>query len=84
MESGSIFRHYFVPREVNLSDHVFIKRLEQLEKKLKQDYTISEIKGGWKCTPKRAWGDLTPFEEAGPSFLVTKDTVAFVMKQFGV
>ena len=74
--SSSIFRDYFVPREVKLDDPVFIKRLQRLQNHLLQNYHIKEVHRGWQCTPKKD-------TELTPSILVTPETVTFVMKNLG-
>jgi hypothetical protein len=70
-ESGSIFRQFFVPRQLDLDDPVMKKRIRQLESRLRKDYHLTEIPGGWQCVAKK---------ELEPGFVVTPETVLFVMK----
>lgn len=73
--SNSIFKHYSIPKSVRLDNPDFNKRLVELEKVLKESHTIEELPNGWRCTPKK---------EGVPGFIVTKETVLFVMKNLGI
>lgn len=58
-----------------LDDADFNKRLIQLEKALRDTHEIEVIPNGWKCSPKK---------EGTPGYIVTKETVVFVMKNLGI
>lgn len=73
--SNSIFKKYTTPKGVNLDDVEFQKKLVKLENQLRESHTIEVIPNGWKCTPKN---------EGFPGFIVTKETVLFVMKTLGI
>jgi len=75
MNPNSSYRNFFVPREVNLDSPQFRQRLKKLEHTLSQTHTIEVIPNGWKCTPKK---------ENKPGYVVTVDSVLFVMKQLGI
>ncbi len=73
--SNSIFKKNKVPKSVRLDDADFNKRLIQLEKALRDTHEIEVIPNGWKCSPKK---------EGIPGYIVTKETVVFVMKNLGI
>lgn len=74
ISTGSIFKNFFVPKSVNLTDKKFLTRLAKLEEYLLEKYHVEEIPNGWKCTAKA---------EHTPGIIVTKESVAFVMKNLG-
>lgn len=74
-KSNSIFKKNTVPKAVRLDDADFNKRLIALEKALKETHTIETLPNGWKCHPKN---------EGVPAYIVTKETVVFVMKNLGI
>jgi len=73
--SNSMFKNYSVPKSVRLDSPDFNARLVRLEKALKETHEIEVLPNGWKCTPKN---------EGSPGFIVTKETVLFVMKNLGI
>lgn len=75
MSSNSIFKNFFVPKAVDLTDANFVRRLKKLEELMIRSYDIEVIPTGWKCTSK------APNK---PGFVVTADSVMFIMKNLGI
>lgn len=71
---GSVFKNFIVPKSVNLKDQRFVQRLQKLQEYLMDHCTIEELPNGWRCTPKAA---------NQPSYIVTPDSVMFIMKNLG-
>jgi hypothetical protein len=72
---GSIFKSFMISRAVDLNDKKFVKRLEQLETHMLENYEVETIPNGWKCTSKKA---------TNPGFVITPDSVIFIMKHLGI
>lgn len=73
--SSSMFKRLHVPKGVNVKDHEFIQRLVKLENTLMETHKIEVLPNGWKCSPKK---------EGEPGFIVTPETVLFVMKNLNI
>lgn len=73
--SSSIFKKLHIPRGVNVKDNDFMQRLVKLENTLMESHTIEQMPNGWRCTPKK---------EGVPGFIVTPETVLFVMKNLNI
>lgn len=73
--SSSIFKQIKVPKEVNLSNPEFIRRLQLLERKVAETHDIEVTPSGWKCKPK---------SEGTPGYVINMQTVLFVMKNLGI
>lgn len=68
---------YFSPPKLKLDDPKFLARLQRLENHLKRNYEITMTKDdkGWYCAPK---------PNLSPGFVVTNESVLFVMKFIGI
>lgn len=75
VSSGSIFKTFFIPKAVNVKDKDFVKRLEKLEQYILKHYEVEVIPTGWKCTSKSS---------TLPGYVITQDSVLFVMKNLGI
>lgn len=69
------FKGFFTTKELNLRDPDMIRRIKALEQKMREGYDVEEIPNGWKCTARAS---------TQPGFIITKDTLIYVMKNLGV
>lgn len=76
---NSIFRSFVVPTKEQLHTSEFAERLQKLEKLLIADYNIKIIPNGWYCTPKNETELVKK-----PGFVITPDSVLYVMKNLEI
>lgn len=74
MTNNSIYRNFFVRQEFNIDDNGFKKRVKNLEDYLLSRYNVEVVGNGWRCLPK---------DQLNPGFVVTKESLPFILKNLG-